>query len=287
MKRLPTTVAACATVLASTGCRTTNADQPTTDSATASAALAAPNVVTFKAVDYAFAGPDTIRAGLTTVRMQTGGKEMHQISIFRIDSGKTVADVNAAMKNPNAPPAWFKEVAGVNAPAPGLAAEVTMNLDAGNYMLLCFIPSPDGVPHVAKGMVKPLTVTGTAVAAAEPKADVVMKLSDYAFDMSAPATAGQHMIRVENSASQAHEVFIVKLEPGKNAKDLVSWVEKMQGPPPAVPLGGMTGLATGGHAYFPVTFESGGSYALLCFLPDAKDGKPHIAHGMVKEFKVG
>jgi hypothetical protein len=119
---------------------------------------------------------------------------------------------------------------------------------------------------------------------AEP--DVEMKLSDYAFETPTALTAGQHMIRVENSASQAHEVFVVRLAPGKTAKDLVNWVEKMQGPPPAEPMGGVTGLATGGHAFFPVKFEPGSTYALLCFLPDAKDGKPHVAHGMVKEFKT-
>lgn len=285
MKRLPTTVAACATVLALAACSSGKADKPATDST--SGALAAPNVVTFKAVDYAFQGPDTIAAGTTTFRMETGGKELHQLAIFRIDSGKTFDDVTTAMKNPNGPPPkWFVELAGVNAMAPGQTAEITTGVDAGRYMLLCMIPSPDGTPHMMKGMVKPLVVTGTAVAAAEPKADVRMTLTDYEFATPTPIAAGQHMIRVENTASQAHEVFVVRLAPGRSAQDLVRWVEKMQGPPPAEPMGGVTGLATGGHAYFPVKFEAGSTYAFLCFLPDARDGKPHVAHGMVKEFKV-
>jgi hypothetical protein len=29
-----------------------------------------------------------------------------------------------------------------------------------------------------------------------------------------------------------------------------------------------------------------GKYALICFLPDAKDGKPHFMHGMVQEVTV-
>jgi hypothetical protein len=29
-----------------------------------------------------------------------------------------------------------------------------------------------------------------------------------------------------------------------------------------------------------------GEYGMLCFIPDAKDGKPHIAHGMMKQFTV-
>jgi hypothetical protein len=29
-----------------------------------------------------------------------------------------------------------------------------------------------------------------------------------------------------------------------------------------------------------------GNYAFLCFVSDGKDGKPHLEHGMVKEFAV-
>ena len=29
-----------------------------------------------------------------------------------------------------------------------------------------------------------------------------------------------------------------------------------------------------------------GNYMLLCFVPDAKDGKPHLEHGMVLPFSV-
>jgi len=29
-----------------------------------------------------------------------------------------------------------------------------------------------------------------------------------------------------------------------------------------------------------------GNYALVCFIPDSKDGKPHYAHGMTKQFNV-
>ena len=29
-----------------------------------------------------------------------------------------------------------------------------------------------------------------------------------------------------------------------------------------------------------------GKYLLICFLPDATDGKPHAAHGMVQPFDV-
>ena len=30
-----------------------------------------------------------------------------------------------------------------------------------------------------------------------------------------------------------------------------------------------------------------GDYGLICFVPDAKDGKPHLMHGMMKQITVG
>jgi hypothetical protein len=30
-----------------------------------------------------------------------------------------------------------------------------------------------------------------------------------------------------------------------------------------------------------------GRYALICFLPDLADGKPHFMHGMMQEIEVG
>ena len=33
-----------------------------------------------------------------------------------------------------------------------------MNLEAGNYAWLCFVPNGEGVPHFALGMIAPMTV---------------------------------------------------------------------------------------------------------------------------------
>jgi uncharacterized cupredoxin-like copper-binding protein len=137
-------------------------------------------------------------------------------------------------------------------------------------------------------MMRPLTVTGngsTLMAAAEPAADVVMTLNDYGFTLSKPLTAGKHIIRVDNAGPQAHELILAKLAPNKTATDLVKWIDKMAGPPPGQPLGGVAGMHTGQHAYIMVDLTPG-DYALLCEIPDAKDGKPHVAHGMVKQITV-
>ena len=46
------------------------------------------------------------------------------------------------------------------------------------------------------------------------------------------------------------------------------------------------GLARGHEALMDLTLEEG-NYVLTCFIPDAKDGKPHFMHGMTMAMTVG
>ena len=81
--------------------------------------------------------------------------------------------------------------------------------------------------------------------------------------------------------------MIAALTPGKTLQDFIAWeAGGEKGPLPTGRwLGGVTTLDVGGHAQFTTTFAPG-SYLLLCFWPDAKDGKPHIMHGMAKQITV-
>ncbi|HKV52259.1 MAG TPA: hypothetical protein VJO52_13790, partial [Gemmatimonadaceae bacterium] len=118
-----------------------------------------------------------------------------------------------------------------------------------------------------------------------PNADATVTLADYSFTTAAPFTAGHHVIRVTNAGPQPHEIVLVKLEPGKTAKDFAQWAESMKGPPPGALAGGVAAFAPGDTVYFPADLTPG-SYAFICFVPDSKDGKPHLAHGMMQDFVV-
>ncbi len=244
-------------------------------------------VVTVKATEFAFIAPATIAAGTTTFRLTNAGKQLHHVAVIRLTQGKTPADYIAAMKRPGPPPAWAVEVGGPNAAVPGGHADATMTLEPGQYVLACFIPSPgEQAPHLMKGMVKGLVVTPASTAGAAPAADVEMRMNDYSFTLSRPLTAGRHTVRVSNLASQSHEFVLVRLAPGKSAADMAAWVESgMKGAPPGMPLGGTTQLARGRTVDVPMELAPG-SYGLICFIPDAKDGKPHSAHGMTQTFMV-
>ena len=254
-------------------------------------ALAAPpRTVTVTAFDYRFEAPATIPAGTMTFRLRNQGKEIHHLWIVQLTNGKKPIDFTNAMKSWGSAlkmPSWAIDVGGPNSAGPGETAAGTMTLDAGTYMLVCWVPSPDGMLHVMKGMVSPLTVTTRgATPAAEPKADVTITLDDFLFDISGPMTAGRHTIRFENRAAQSHEAVIARLHPDATVAQAMTWMNGGQlGPEPVTLLGGASGLATGRHMYITVDLQPG-RYALLCFIPDAKDGKPHSAHGMAKEITV-
>ena len=256
----------------------------------ASVASAQARTVTITASDFKFDAPDSIAAGLTTFELINKGTEMHHMQIIRLEQGKTMADVNAALQNPAAPPpAWVTLVGGPNGAVPhGPAVSVAVSLTPGQYVLLCFIPSPDGKPHVAKGMVRPLTVVGGASVAQAglPKADNVMTLYDYNFDLDKPLTAGRRTIQIRNTGKQFHEVFIAKLPTGTPVTAMMEWLSGgMKGPPPVLPVGGIVGITAGEVNFATVDLEPG-EYGLYCFLV-GPDGKEHVQHGMFKKITVG
>ena len=245
------------------------------------------NQVSIRTRDYAFYEmPDTILAGATHIRLTNDGPDLHHVWLVRLEEGKTVADLMEAMKNAKGGlPAWAVDVGGPNTPVPGESSSAVLDLEVGNYAAICVIPAKDGVPHVMKGMVRPLTVVANRNAAKLPAPDVILTLNDYSFEFDKPLTAGKHTIRLENAAQQSHEAVLDQIAPGKTVHDVLKWLEKPQGPPPGKPLGGTTGFAQGEVNVITYDFAPG-NYGLICFVPDAKDGKPHFVHGMVKEFTV-
>jgi hypothetical protein len=264
-------------------------EQPASSAVTTDSAGGAPASVNVTARDFGFDAPAQVAAGPVTIHMENHGKELHQAQIVRLEDGKTMEDLAAAMKKPGPTPSWVKFVGGPNGVAPGQQSNATSVLAPGNYAYLCFIPSPDGVIHAAKGMVQPFEVTASSSAAsvALPESDITVKLVDYDFQLSKPLTPGKHTVLVENAGPQPHELVLLKLAPGKKVEDFAAWAEGgLKGPPPAEPLGGVTVLDKGGRGSFQVELGTG-DYGLICFVPDIKNGKPHLAHGMMKTIKVG
>jgi hypothetical protein len=255
---------------------------------TATAVAPTPNVVTITTKDFAFTAPDTIPAGMTTLVLQNQGATIHHVQLLRLKDGKTLADLQEGLKHmkpTDPPPPWVEDAGGVNTPMPGAESRATLLIEPGDYAMICFIDTPDKVPHMMKGMIKGLTVTGPAAAAYELPSDVTLTLSDYTFAFSTPLTSGQHVVKIVNTAAQSHEFVVFKLAEGKTMDDLGKWAATYKGDPPGALLGGTPAMRNGQTEFVPLDLTPG-NYVALCFVPDAKDGKPHLDHGMVYPFTI-
>ncbi len=243
-------------------------------------------IITIDAADYSFTAPETIAGGLVTLRLTNSGHEAHQAQLLRLKDGVTVEQFMAALpQGERAIFPLFTVEGGPSVIDHHGSSEVTLNLRAGQYLLACFLPSPDGVPHLAKGMLKPLRVTAPAAAAALPEVGSTITLYDFAIVMPATLPAGRSSHRVVNQGQQWHEVAVVRLAPGKTAADVTSFLRQPAGAPPFTWQGGMQGLEVGGTGIMTLDLQPG-EYAALCLIPDAASGTPHLHLGMVRPFTV-
>ncbi len=53
-----------------------------------------------------------------------------------------------------------------------------------------------------------------------------------------------------------------------------------------IPAGGPNAAAPGSSSALTMVMEPG-NVAIVCFLADAKDGKPHFVHGIIQQVKIG
>ncbi len=238
-----------------------------------------------EASDFAFAAPAETGAGPTRVTVNNTGQEEHQAQIVRLNEGNTFEDLTAALQgpDPNAAFALFTFSGGPTGVVPGASVATTVDLQPGTHAFLCFIESPDGVPHLAKGMVGQLEVTGTAADVPLPAGDAEVTLQDMAYVGLTTLTPGEHIVAVTNAGPQPHEATLVKLNDGTTAEQVVQFftsTEPPSGPPPWTSAGGIAAIATGTSATMEIDVEAG-EYAFICFVPDPASGKPHAALGMV------
>jgi hypothetical protein len=236
--------------------------------------------------DFAFEAPDSVPAGLTTIRLENRGQELHHLQLLRLTGGHEFAELEDSIAAGGRLPDWAERVGGPNVPGAG-PSEVTLHLRAGTYAMVCLIPSPtDGKSHFRKGMVHRLVVVGPSLPVAPAlKADTRLALDDYAFRVDTLLPAGRRRIQVTNVGRQHHEVVLFRLAPGKTPADLLAWASKLVGPPPGVPSGGTTEIAPGGVNLVDVSLVPG-EYALVCFARNPGETHSHASRGMVARVRV-
>ena len=257
--------------------------------------------VTITAMEFAFEAPTQVPAGLTSIMMNNVGGAVHMAQIGRLNDDVTFDEFRNVLETGPQGSAipLFTFRGGPTNVAPGASQEVINLLDAGHYVMICFVADPDGVQHFMKGMLAQFEVTGTAAASPEPAADLTISMLDFAYEVPDQISSGRHTWSVVNDGQAPHEVEIMKLEPGVTEQEAVAAFMEMTmppqpgatpattptGPPPLSPAGGMGTLAPGGAGWL-VTDLPPADYLMLCQVPNRETHKLHYMEGMVKTFTV-
>jgi uncharacterized cupredoxin-like copper-binding protein len=274
------------------GAATTGAAAATTAAAAATTAAAAaqPTEVKIGLAEYSYSDvPATVAGGFVTVTATNNGKEEHQATLLRLNDGVTLQQALGDFAgDPNKGFADITLYGGPNSVAPGSSVSASADLPAGNYAFVCLIPGSDGIPHAAKGMVAPFTVSAPAgTAAPAPQSDGQIVTKEYNFTLP-QSFSGNGTFDISNQGEQNHEMAVYAVAPGSTAADVQAFLastEPPTGPPPIIPSGGISAAAPGSDVFVHLDLTAG-DYVMVCFLPDTKTGAPHFTLGMIQPFTV-
>lgn len=257
-------------------------------------------VVDVGASDFAFEVPESVEGGLVRVRLENSGEEPHHAQLVKLNEGVSFEAFQGLLAE-NLPTGNLGPIFGAvtfeggpaSVPAGG-SSEAVLDLQGGSYALLCFVEGADGVPHLAKGMVKGFEVTAAAEdQPEEPETDVTISLRDFSFSgVPSSIEAGTVTWEVVNEGQEPHEMAVLELD-GVTGAEFTAGLGAMlsgeapAGPPPFVDAGGFQAVMPGDGGWAELELESGKEYALICFVPSpANQGAPHAALGMVTTFAV-
>ena len=282
--------------------------------------------VSIVADDYVFSeAPAEIEAGLIDVTFENTGGAEHELALIEIGDtpiDQVGEDIAPAIEG-GPFPEYAENLAIPLFAGGGETLETSMLVAEGNYALICSLtgvaPEEDaatpttavegiggeeeeeeeGPPHYTLGMIRPLTVTAGNADAALPEAESTVTARDYSFDVN--VSAGQQTVNFTNEGpDQVHHAVFFPFNEGVDeaaaeaALDTFLASEDEEAPPP--PEFDPEGLentidfglfSTGLGASYEADFQSGRTYAVLCFIQDRSGGPPHaIANDMKQIFTV-
>jgi hypothetical protein len=230
-----------------------------TDTGSTEAEESVTNTLNVTMQDYAFSVDGEVTAGPALLNFDNGGKEFHHAIVGKLGEGKTLEDVQDFISKgaQGPPPPWFDD-----APidqtliSPGRNAGIVLDLEEGNYVLLCFMPDPEGQPHVTHGMAQTFEVAaGDGAEPIEPDASVSMTTKGA----EAPELpAGESFLEVTNDDAVPGEVYVVQIPEGNSLDDLDGWFRSGQkGEAPVQFFGGTHAFEPGESVVLQFDLEPG------------------------------
>ena len=213
---------------------------------------AADNTLHITQRDYEFEVDGASTAGSVSIAVENLGAEFHEIGMAKLLDGHTVDEVRAALEaaSEDEDPltglveddSLIDELGGVA--APGTAYTMSgEGIEAGEYVLICFIPNSEGVPHYQLGMVSGFTIAeGDATQA--PEADATYTVGDEGLDGPSELAAGDTSIEFVNDSATTREITLFKVKEGSTLDDVLAYFASGdEGPPPDFASGPIEFLA--------------------------------------------
>ncbi|HVL93277.1 MAG TPA: hypothetical protein VM264_08025 [Acidimicrobiales bacterium] len=275
--------------------------------------------------EYSFEAPASITGGLVDIEFDNKGSLVHEAFILGVGDtpqAEALAEFEKVVTSEEGVPIPDFLVAGGGATetAAGETTETTILLPAGKYLIVCALtdedsrededgPSEEGgaaaggeqaeeaqesPPHFNRGMVVPLTVTGGDPAATLPEADVQVTARDYSFDIEGLEAGDETVSFLNAGPAQIHHAVVFEFAKGVTPEQAEAAIKAFGGegpPPPGTPeptndFGG-TVFDPGRGGTFEGEFQSGRTYAFVCFINDRAGGPPHaFANDMFKAVAV-
>ena len=221
--------------------------------------------------EYAFAVEGQAAAGPLTLMFHNEGEEIHHGILGKLDEGKTLDDVKKllAKDSQGPPPPWFDDTPiDMTLVSPGESSGITIDAEEGTYVLLCFMPDPEGQPHVSHGMAQSFdVVAGEEVDAPEP--DASLSMTQEGIEAPEGLTGGTSVIEVTNDSEVDMETFVAQIAEGSTFEDIEPWFnEGQKGQPPATFYGGTHTFAPGESVLLTVELEPGDYNIVATYEPE-------------------
>lgn len=107
--------------------------------------------------DYAIGvAEETVEGPIITLEGRNVGAEDHEMLVLRFEDEMTATDL---LRQPGPGlPGGVTYIGQVTVPAGERAAMTLVDLEEGDYTIVCLLPTPRGTPHLALGMVTDFTV---------------------------------------------------------------------------------------------------------------------------------
>jgi uncharacterized cupredoxin-like copper-binding protein len=239
------------------------------------------------AYEYSFQSPDSVPAGVVTVRLVDRGRKAHQVAIARLDDTASLDRVMRSLVADKVRTGGIRWVGGIETAIPGESSETTLPLASGRYVLICSYDGDNGLAHMSLGMIRSLVVTPVTPATTQslPATQTTIELSDYHIALSRPLHSGRQLVRVLNVGKQRHHLNVTRIVGNATTDEIMKWDGKSQPAPLQDMSGGVAAMDPGGTSVIEMDLAPG-RYALACVLSNGGGSKPHYLLGMHREIVV-